>query len=404
MERTTNHPQTPLETSGTRAVAGGAAPAAAVVAVETALGRKSAPSRGGTMALNKLIVSAYKLIGFAVLTAILAGLISYLGLNLFYFFNRSWVTPTIISPTDERVLQLNTERAQQESLRDKLRAERAELLANLHDNDRIIAVQQQFQESYSRAVQADRRDRAAELAKLHSLARAYLQAKAEIESSNEAYSRLSRQRGQDLAAANLIAEDAQINSDYQLAQIAHANLTLEEKEVELDTKTALLRREEEALGAALAPRDGAQLSYDALRIRQEYQRSVLEAERARESRGAIARGISALDASIARFDRILNTIERSPYLLALDRKVTVAFVPYANLPGLSRGQALFGCRLRVLACSTMGKVVDILPGEVAVKHPLHNTMLRGQMVQIELGEASAAEQPVLFAGRPPLFL
>jgi hypothetical protein len=371
-------------------------------ALQTSLVRK--PSRSPTLALNKLIVSAYKMIGFAVLTAILVGLVSYLGLNLFYFFNRSWVAPTIISPTDERVLQLNTERAQQESARDRLLAERGELLANLHDNERIVVVQRQFQEGCNRAVQADRRARAAELAKLNSLAQQYLHTKTAIETSNEAYSQLSRQRGQDLAAAHLIDKDAQINGDYQLAQIAHLNLTLDEKEVELDTRTAVLRREEQALAAALAPRTGDQLSYDALRIRQEYQRSQLDAARARENREAIARGIAALDAAIARYDHILGTIQKSPYLRAMERNVTVAFVPYTNLPGLSRGQSLFGCRLRVLLCAAMGKVVDILPGEVAVKHPLHNTLLRGQMVQIELEKESAAEQPVLFAGRPPLLL
>jgi hypothetical protein len=301
-------------------------------------------------------------------------------------------------------LQLNTERAQQESARDKLRADRAELVARLHDSERIITVQQQFQEGCGRAVQADRRARADELAKLNSLTHSYVHAKSEIEVSNEAYSRLSRQRGQDLAAANLIAEEAQINSDYQLAQIAHANLTLEEKGVELDTKTALLHREEQALANALAPRIDADLSYDALRIRQEYQRSVLEMRRAQEDHEAIARGIAALDSVIARYDHILGTIQKSPFLRAIDRRVTVAFVPYTNLPGLGQGEPLFGCRLQVLACAAMGKVVEVLPGEVVVKHPLHNTLLRGQMVQIELSNGSAAEQPVLFAGRPPLFL
>jgi hypothetical protein len=375
-----------------------------ILAVSSPLECKLAPPRRRTMALNKLIVSAYKMIGFVILTAILLGLVSYLGLNLFYFFNKSWVAPTIISPTDERVLQLNSQLAQQESLRDKLRAERIGLIASLHDNDRIVAVQRQFQASYSRAVQADRRDRAAELAKLHSLSHAYTQAKSEIERSNQAYSQLSRQRDEQLAAANLMEKEALINGNYQLAQIAHSNLTLEEKEVELDTKTTSLMREEQALGAALAERDGAELSYDALRIRQEYQRSVLEAERARETHYAIMRSIAALDDSIARYDRILNTIQTSPYLKAIDRNVTVAFVPYGNLPGIRKGQSLFGCYMRVLWCGAMGHVEEIMPGEVTVKHPLHNTLLRGQMVQIELHDVGAAEQPVLFAGRPPLLL
>src|SRR2546421_6390274 len=88
---------------------------------------------------RKLLVGAYKLAGLAILTAILLGLISYLGLNVFYLFHHAWVRPTVVSPTDSRVLELSSQLAQQASLRDKLRAERASLQANLDDSQRVLA-------------------------------------------------------------------------------------------------------------------------------------------------------------------------------------------------------------------------------------------------------------------------
>jgi len=48
--------------------------------------------------------------------------------------------------------------------------------------------------------------------------------------------------------------------------------------------------------------------------------------------------------------------------------------------------------------------VALLPGEMAYKHPLHNSQLRGQPVQLALGDMHDAERKVLFVGgRPILF-
>ena len=44
-----------------------------------------------------------------------------------------------------------------------------------------------------------------------------------------------------------------------------------------------------------------------------------------------------------------------------------------------------------------------MPGEMEVRHPHNGKPLRGQAVQVELTDASAAGETVLFA-RKPLFL
>jgi hypothetical protein len=55
-------------------------------------------------------------------------------------------------------------------------------------------------------------------------------------------------------------------------------------------------------------------------------------------------------------------------------------------------------------CKKVGEVVEVLGGELSVKHPMTNAMLRGQSVQVQLTDTRAAERKVLFAGgRPILF-
>ena len=78
------------------------------------------PRRIDHAQLNKWVVSIYKLVGFAVLTLIVLALVMYLGSTLFYWYSTSWIMPTVIAPTDERVLQLSSTLAVQASARDKL--------------------------------------------------------------------------------------------------------------------------------------------------------------------------------------------------------------------------------------------------------------------------------------------
>jgi hypothetical protein len=352
--------------------------------------------------LNKWLVSVYRTLGFAILTVIVLGLVTYIGTSIFYLVSTSWVTPAVISPTDEHVLGLASKLAEQSSQRDKLAGDRALLVANLADVDRIIAMDEKFAERFRRAVNADIADRRAELQKLRSLAGEFLGARGEINRSNRAFAGHSRLRNEQLKQAGLIDEDGYLSGNYQVSQMASANLQLAERAVDLDAKTTILAREAEALSATLDTGDGA-LSYDALRVRQEYERARLELEKARDTRTAFVESLAAADRSIERYDRIVKSIQGSPLLAAAEGKVTVVMVPYENLGTVKPGGGLYACALGFFACHRVGKIVTVMPGEMEVRDPHNGKPMRGQAVQVELSDASAAGESVLFA-RKPLFL
>src|SRR5690242_9419840 len=79
----------------------------------------TAPSAAATKAA-KVVVSTYRLIGFAILTLIVIVLVGYIATTAFYFFNKTWVVPTVVSASDEKVVQLQSELAQQQNTRDKI--------------------------------------------------------------------------------------------------------------------------------------------------------------------------------------------------------------------------------------------------------------------------------------------
>src|SRR5690242_9014826 len=62
-----------------------------------------APKKSSTAAA-KLIVSAYRLVGFTILTVIVAVLVGYIVTTAFYFASHTWITPTVVSASDEKVV------------------------------------------------------------------------------------------------------------------------------------------------------------------------------------------------------------------------------------------------------------------------------------------------------------
>ncbi|MEZ4403546.1 MAG: hypothetical protein R3B06_26215 [Kofleriaceae bacterium] len=106
------------------------------------------------LALQPLLVKLYKLAGIAALALILVGLVAYVIVNVYYFFDHTWVRPVILSPRHAQVAQATTELATAQERLDSLLVDRAETAAALANFDRVAAVNQQFETDLAPAITA----------------------------------------------------------------------------------------------------------------------------------------------------------------------------------------------------------------------------------------------------------
>ncbi|QRO01815.1 hypothetical protein JRI60_23750 [Archangium violaceum] len=353
--------------------------------------------------LNTLAVNAYKTLGSVLLALILVGLVSYLGMQAFFFVGHAWVTPTVVSPTDPQILQLNAQLAQQAAARDKLLADRRELEARLEQAERLLGSEKDFQERFRLALSGEREARAKSLRRLAVLRREYREAAEEIAESNRAYAGMARTRTEALYNARMLVREERLTANHQLAQMAQTNLSLSEGSAELQTRLEALKRELDGFDASMAGRS-AGLTTEVLLLEREYTRSVLEVARAESERHHLKESLKSLDEAVGRYDALLASIRSSPWLEAIERGLTVGFVPYENLGNAGAGTPLYRCALKLLWCREVGMVGQPLQGEVTVKHPVRQTMLRGVMVELELRDERWAREELLHLGRPPLLL
>ena len=247
------------------------------------------------------------------------------------------------------------------------------------------------------------------IARLRGLLGKYASAKRSIQQSNAAFSGMQRSELGAQYRAHVIDSDQMVTGNYELGQIAGANLSLDERNVEIDTRAAELQREVASLMGASQSTAGAkttrrQLSYGILHIKRDFDTSVLAAAKAHDDAEALSKGIETLEGIIAQHDKFLDTIKNSPYEMAADRSLTMAFVPYDNKGTVTTGQPIYGCKFGFVWCKKVGSVAAAIEGEVLGKHPLHNKEIRGVMVKLQLDDVSWIEKPVLHVGRKPLLL
>ena len=196
-------------------------------------------------------------------------------------------------------------------------------------------------------------------------------------------------------AAGMIDRSQMMAGTYQVAQMSSSTLALAEKQSELQGQARDLERETRALDALAQQQAGTPMSYEVLKIKRDYEASKLALAKAIETH-------ETLVATIARQDEMIASLKTSAYVRAVDDKATIALVPYGNLDNAKVGTSLYACRVAMVWCREVGTVVEVLPGEVPIKHPHNDSTVRGQMVELRLTDATAAQDEVLFAGGKPL--
>jgi hypothetical protein len=354
--------------------------------------------------LNRLFVSAYKLVGFGLLSLILVGIASYIGIHGFYLVHRSWVVPTMISPNDPIVLDLRARIAHEDWMRHKVLAERAALEVQLKKARRVAELERAFQEHFKRSMRRDAASRRLSLKELSLIQSEYNQLERESRAATQALIQESQGQLEKDYSARLIDREQLMTEKYRLAQMAQARLDATQSKLELSQTIRRLAGEIEAFENA-AKRLGAAedaLSYEGLALQREHEGSVNEALGAGDEVEALERGLDEMNQAIIHYDEILNTLEAAPMLRATQAKLALAFVPYENDNRIGEGAPVYVCHLGVLFCRRVGRVRAYWEGEVKQAHPVYGRELRGQLAELELDDPSWAKQTVLHVNRPPL--
>src|SRR6476619_4570233 len=96
------------------------------------------------IALQPTIVRLYKAAGLVALTAILVGLVGFLVVNIFYFFDHTWVKPVVLSPTHQKVVEATNLLNDAKSRASQLESDRLEASAQLNEIERSIKADDAF--------------------------------------------------------------------------------------------------------------------------------------------------------------------------------------------------------------------------------------------------------------------
>lgn len=348
---------------------------------------------------QKLTVTSYRVFAVILLSGVLAFAFGWFGVALLFQVNKSWTAPVLISKTHTRIMSLTADvfRTKQASddLGVKTAALRAENDALRQQEGALVEMVARYEKAVRSQQDADRK-MAERLVALGGRKRGDDEAAARLAQSNAQL----RQSIDKNLAAGLITAEAAVHARAQLvaSQMSATNARL---------STAALDRQAQELSSAAATIDGqasdSTAALDALARVAQFKRELAE------TRLVLSRNAMELENKLrekAQLDAMLKTIEQNPYYRASvsAEPLPFAFVPYKNEKAAAVGASVYSCALRVVLCSKVGTITRVHTDEEKLRHPTNNEDVRGFLVELNLQDALAAKDKVLFIGSGPLFI
>jgi hypothetical protein len=123
--------------------------------MEASISSTNMPRRKSRWMFQPWIIRLYKIAGIVALSTILLALIAFVTVNVFYFFNETWVRPMILTEAHPRVIEARTQVDAARALASDLESERVEARAHIAEIDRLVATHDKFLEDVKDLVDKD---------------------------------------------------------------------------------------------------------------------------------------------------------------------------------------------------------------------------------------------------------
>jgi hypothetical protein len=329
-----------------------------------------------------------RLMAFAALAALVAGA-SYTGRQIYLAATDSFVAPAILSPDSDMVIASKVKMAE-------LYVERGRVIAEIEAVDADVAAAQEAVERLERlrstagdglawTKNATGRQMNAASMDLKTLARqqAVLAQMLEQQQAFAADARANLQAG--LISKTDYAKEVQTLDQMRLA-------ALENGRSQLLTRAQLT----EAMSAqrSLRATENAPVMPESLMREDQMVRLELEILRLQAECRTKNASKKVLKDQLAKMDEVEGQLRARPIFRAVDKSVDVAFVPYSQSDGVSAGAEVYDCIWGMFACRVVGRVAEVVPGEIVLPDPWGN-QARGHFAVLDLNEHNAAKSKVL---------
>ncbi|AKV00974.1 hypothetical protein AKJ09_07637 [Labilithrix luteola] len=338
-----------------------------------------------------------RVFALAVLAALLTG-IAWLGRGIYYAVVDAWMVPITLSPDNDQVLQINVKLNEQIVQRNKLQADIERIDADLRGIDAAIARLRTIESS---GVEAIRWTASATRAQSKAVAERMrgLGEQKRLLAGMLARQKLIADNARRNAEAGLLARqeldrEAQVLDQLELAISQNAR-DMQDSRMQgaqfLATQAVLrdaMNGDSKRGGVGILPEI---VAGEERAVRLDLELIRLEAER----RSLVSqRGISV--EALGRMEEMFRQLKARPLYRAIEAKTDVAFVPYTQLPHVRAGAPVVACTWALFDCRIVGRIAEVLPGEVVAQDPWSNVE-RGQYAILDLNDREAAKEKVLRA-------
>lgn len=348
---------------------------------------------------QKFIVKAYRMLAMGVLTCVLLAAASYFCLVLLYGLNSSWGAPVILTKSSPRILAMSAESFRARQGLDTVVGQVELRKGEIQGLEVQKASLEDLVKRYEGALQSQKRLDSGLSGSLSQLARdkrAVDNKTAEVVAANR---KTEAAIERELAAGVITAETA----SRMRGQMVATEASLSAGRI----GTASLEHQMSELTSGIATLDGGAASPKALEnlarlaaLKNELSDVTLKLEQAR-------RELTVKQGEVESLTAFLNTLKNSPYFRVAQGGQSVnefAFVPYDNAASAVVGAPVYSCLLEVVFCRKVGTIKGVTGDEEKGRHPIFQRDLRGTLVELDLTNAAAAKNRVLFFGSAPLFL
>jgi hypothetical protein len=314
---------------------------------------------------------------------------------IFYTINNNWAVPIVLSPTQEKVLAFQSQAATLEAALLKNKVDLATATQKYSALNREIINIEALITKFNTATQYQSQALAKTKTNIHDVLQVKRINTQDMEKAAHDARPLLASINQELAAG-LITKDEAIARRMTIQSMLNAatdsrinQITLQEQEQLASTASGTLGKQDAtSLEALQSLNSEAQLKLI-------YAQATVDAETAKQS-------IEQLRTTVAESERVLGIAKYSPYYMALNKPVFVAFVQYGNIHNAKPGAPVYDCLLQIILCRKVGTVMQNYDAEEYATHPLFRTDLKGKFIGINFSRKKSSESYVVFLGYKPL--